>query len=57
MGEITVDGALLRLHYANFVSRTNLSFALHRQHTLELNAVYTAVTRTGANPRDVQYRL
>lgn len=56
-GEATNDGSLTKLQYENFISRTNASYRLNHSHEIELNAVYSKITRTGSNPFGDTYPL
>lgn len=49
-GESTMNGSLQKLKFSNFVSRTNLNYALNDYSSLELNSTYSSTNRTGSDP-------
>lgn len=49
-GESTVSGSLQKLKFSNFISRTNAQYKLGASSSLQLNAIYSATSRTGSDP-------
>ncbi|MBZ4192564.1 TonB-dependent receptor [Niabella beijingensis] len=50
IGELSAKGSLSDILFQNYISRSNLTYALNGHHRLNLNAVYNKYRRTGEDP-------
>lgn len=56
IGEISDMGSLSAITFKYFTSRTNISYKLHPQHTLNLNMVFNNFSRSGHDPFGYKFK-
>lgn len=54
-GELSTRGSLSDIDYSYYTSRSNVSYLIHPQHRLDLNAVFTGFSRVGNDPLGLRF--